>query len=643
MPPETVAQSRVVNDFLDRVPAASKKVQITVACTKAADIFRSLPPRRRQGQLGVVMYKPGGTIESALNEIAKNNYVLPAIQREFVWRPEQIERLFDSLLQGYPFGTFLFWKVDPETSGTFKFYDFVRHYHARDAAHCPELDTITNRPVAAVLDGQQRLTALNIGLRGSMAWRLKGKRRANALAYPKRILHLDLLGTAPQDESGTVYRFKFLEPKVAADDETTVWFQVPKILDMKSGTDRLSEIQKFGLQGEKLTQAFNLLEKLRQAICTEQTISYYEESSQDLNRVLNIFIRLNSGGTILSYSDLLLSVAVAQWKQLDARSEIHSLVDELNKIGAGFSFDHDFVLKAGLMLTDIASVGFKVENFTSANMNVLEQQWASIKNTLIKTVELASNFGFSNANLRAESSLLPIAYYLHCRNLPDSYRTSQKFAKDRAVVRTWLVRSLLKPSGIWGSGLDTLLTALREVIKKEGEAGFPADQLARRMAQRGKPLSFGEDEIEELLEMQYGDKRVLLLLSLLFPFVDMRNQFHVDHIFPISQFTKSKLSHLSLKKGEVEDLRWYANTIANLQLLEGQLNTEKHAKLPAAWLEEAFSKKGERKAYCDRHDLGNVPSEIKDFRKFADTRRAVFRAKLTEALSGSQNHRTAAE
>lgn len=67
------------------------------------------------------MYHPGGTIEQAIIEISKNNYVLPAIQREFVWRPEQIERLFDSLMQGYPFGAFLFWKVLPETAGDFQF------------------------------------------------------------------------------------------------------------------------------------------------------------------------------------------------------------------------------------------------------------------------------------------------------------------------------------------------------------------------------------------------------------------------------------------------------------------------------------------------------------------------------------------
>lgn len=105
------------------------------------------------------MYKPGGTIADALDRIQRSQYVLPAIQREFVWKPHQIERLFDSLMQGYPFGTFLFWKVEPSTSGKFKFYDFVLNYHERDAAHCPELPVLHQQAVTAVLDGQQRLTA----------------------------------------------------------------------------------------------------------------------------------------------------------------------------------------------------------------------------------------------------------------------------------------------------------------------------------------------------------------------------------------------------------------------------------------------------------------------------------------------------
>ena len=99
-----------------------------------------------------------GMIAAALGRIQQTNYVLPAIQREFVWKPEQIEKLFDSLMQGYPFGTFLFWKVDPSTSGKFKFYDFVLNYHQRDAVYAPATrNPLPNLAVTAGLDGQQRL------------------------------------------------------------------------------------------------------------------------------------------------------------------------------------------------------------------------------------------------------------------------------------------------------------------------------------------------------------------------------------------------------------------------------------------------------------------------------------------------------
>ena len=115
------------------------------------------------------MYQTGGTIKETIDLVQRHEYVLPAIQREFVWKPEQIQRLFDSLMQGYPFGTFLLWRVQPENSSKYRFYDFVREYHEKDNPHCPQLPLQHNKNVTAVLDGQQRLTALNIGLCGSMA------------------------------------------------------------------------------------------------------------------------------------------------------------------------------------------------------------------------------------------------------------------------------------------------------------------------------------------------------------------------------------------------------------------------------------------------------------------------------------------
>ena len=157
------------------------------------------------------MYQTGDTIKTTLDEIHRHDLVLPAIQREFVWQPEQICRLFDSLMQGYPFGTFLYWRVAPENSGRFKFFDFVRNYHQRDNPHCPPLPEMPNRQLTAVLDGQQRLTALNIGLRGSIARKLPYRWWNSPGAFPTRRLYLDLLWQPDEDdEEGLRYRFDFL-------------------------------------------------------------------------------------------------------------------------------------------------------------------------------------------------------------------------------------------------------------------------------------------------------------------------------------------------------------------------------------------------------------------------------------------------
>lgn len=578
------------------------------------------------------MYKPGGTIRQTLDSIQQNKFVLPAIQREFVWKPEQIARLFDSLMQGYPFGTFLYWKVDKSNSSKYKFYSFVCNYHEKDAPHCPQLPVFHDTELTAVLDGQQRLTALNIGLCGSMAWRLPYKWKNNPDAYPVRYLYLDLLAEhGDSDESGEKYRFEFLsEERANAENPDECWFKVSEILGMQSGPSMLAWLND-RLPQEKTNLAFSTLDQLYQVIHNKNLLSYYEETSQDLEKVLNIFIRMNSGGTVLSYSDLLLSIAVAQWHG-DARKEIHTLVDDLNDTGEGFEFSKDLVLKAGLMLADIGSVGFKVENFNRHNMEILEQRWPEVKKSLKVAVQLLASFGFNEKTLRADSPLLPIAYYISHRKLDSKYLTSSQHSEDRKAIRKWLIRSLLKASGIWGSGLDTLLTALRDTITKHGDDGFPVAKLQEVMAKRGKSLQFADEEIDELVEMQYGDKRLFALLSLLFPFVDVTNHhFHVDHVFPKSRFTKPKLKKAEVPKEDWDDFKEMANSLPNLQLLDGIENIEKQAEMPAKWMDDTMDS-AKRTNYCDNHILGEVPDTLPEFPTFYAIRQAALKQKIVDLL-----------
>ena len=247
------------------------------------------------------------------------------------------------------------------------------------------------------------------------------------------------------------------------------------------------------------------------------------------------------------------------------------------------------------------------------------------------TVQLISDFGFSGQSLRAVNSILPIAYYLYMKNPGESYLTHSSYETDRQKIRKWISRSLLK-SGIWGSGLDTLLTALRQVIRKSGSNSFPVTQIREEMARRGKSLTFEDEEIEDLLRMLYGHHLTFALLSLLFSFVDLRIKFHVDHIFPKARFTQRQLNDAGVPENKINSFISRQNGLANLQLLEGAQNSEKHAKMPADWLSQTHSDPESRRAYEDRHLLGHVPESITEFDTFYNARRSNLKARIKELL-----------
>ena len=141
------------------------------------------------------------------------------------------------------------------------------------------------------------------------------------------------------------------------------------------------------------------------------------------------------------------------------------------------------------------------------------------------------------------------------------------------------------------------------------------------MAQRGKSLTFDPAEIDDLVEMEYGDRRMFPALSLLFPFVDLRNQFHIDHVYPISRFTPARLQRAGFDDGRIAELGMQANALPNLKLLEGTINTEKRATMPAEWLRKYHPDPSTRQHYCDKYVLGQLPEELTDFGDFYAARR----------------------
>jgi hypothetical protein len=585
---------------------------------------------RRISEIGSMPFQTPITIHEALSGIQEGRYVLPAIQREFVWSEAQITQLFDSLLREYPIGSFLFWTVDPDTTASLRFYGFLKDYHELTNRYCPVEDIPPTRQVTAILDGQQRLTSLNIGLRGSYAVRLPRAWAKNPLSYPTQHLYVNLLADAPENDQGVVFDFRFFSSRPASTAKSH-WYRVADIYD--SGQNMLS-IHKYLVAHDLGNQdrPMEVLLKLHAAVHTDAVINFYVERDQNIDRVLDIFIRVNSAGTVLSYSDLLLSIATAQWSVLDARDEVHGLVDELNAIGQGFAFDKDVVLKSGLVLTEVSDVGFKVSNFNRTNMATLETQWIHVKDCLRLAVGLLSDFGFNWSNLTANSVVIPIAYYVHKARLDESYRTASRHLEDRRSLRSWILRSLIKP-GVWGSGLDTLLRDLRRVIRDENTNGFPLAAVEAAMVFRGKDLAFSDAEIDDLLRTSYKHRRVFPLISLLFPQVNTRNIHHVDHIYPQKFFRSAKLIADGLTLEQAGETLWKMDELPNLQLLEGPENLEKRAQPPRTWAEKAHGPHLE--TYLADQELTGLGDSMSSFPKFFEMRRARFGERLRQLLGAA--------
>ncbi|QOT16674.1 DUF262 domain-containing protein [Paenarthrobacter sp. YJN-5] len=580
-------------------------------------------------------HKEPMSIAKALRQIQENKLILPAIQREYVWKPTQIIRVFDSIMRGYPVGSFLSWKVLPATVSEFKFYGFMKDYSAFNNRHNPVVDIPTDREVIAVLDGQQRLTSLNIGLRGTYAYKVHGGWANKPWSYPERRLYLNLLDEAPENELGLKYHFQFLtktDIDAAADDESKSWLPVSEIFDAAEPSAMMMIPAKYGV-GNNL-KAMELASKLWEAIHHSASLHFYEEDVQDIERVLDIFVRVNSGGTVLSYSDLLLSIATAQWEG-DARAAVHGLVDSLNQTGNGFNFSRDTILKSGLVLADIGDIGFKVKNFSTPNMAKLEAGWDVMSTSLHVAVGLLSDFGLSGGALTADSVLIPVAYYVHRRKLGHAYRESPASRQDREALRSWVLRSLIV-RGVWGSGLDTLLRDLREVIKAQGASGFPVSAIEQAMALRGKSLAVTDALVDDILTLEYGKARTFAVLAALFPHVDTRNLFHVDHVFPAARVNKKVLARLKNPDGtplftpeSIEELVSKRDRLPNLQLLPGLENIGKSDKAPDDWLAAEYPSPDNRSAFLERHALPSpLPHSVDEFTAFFEQRRANLTARI---------------
>lgn len=568
------------------------------------------------------------TVRDAVDRINAHKYVLPAIQREFVWRPDQIERLFDSLCKGYPLGSFLFWTVDAANIPKYDFYHFVQHYHELHAPHNPKASLAGTGDATAVLDGQQRLTSLFVGLRGSYAARRRYAWKTSANAYPVRRLYLNLTGEPDDLELEFGFAFREESSDLVEDKQGDRWFRVGKVLDMPDTWDAMQFLTDRQLNTPR---AQTCMKALYRGVHQTTAISFYQEKAQELDRVLAIFVRVNSGGTVLSYSDLLLSMATASWTDLDARETIYKLVDDVNKSGQGFNFSKDFVLKTCLMVAGYET-RFSTASFTADKMHVIERRWPEIEQAVRTTVALLASFGLSAETLPSVNAVVPIVDYLVARQAPVGYATAAAFAADRERVRRWLAVALLKRT--FTGQPDSILRIARDAIRAHGAAGFPAVEIVRALRGTVRPMDVSADDLDRMLDETYGSAYAFATLGLLYPPVAAGHTFHVDHLHPQVGFAPKRLDKAGVTNPDLRE-HYVArrDTIPNLQLLPGAANVAKSGKAFDTWLAAQYAGDPAGEAtYRALHFIPDVDAGFGSFLAFTDARRALMRARLAQVI-----------
>lgn len=414
------------------------------------------------------------------------------------------------------------------------------------------------------------------------------------------------------------------------------WYKVGDILTMtQPGETSQYVLDHIAFAGaytkEQTMHANNTLQKLYNVVHTDKTLSYYKEKSVELDKVLNIFIRVNSGGTVLTYSDLLLSIASAQWENHDAREEITEFVEEVNAIGGGFRINKDFVLKTALVLTDFTDIAFKVDNFNKPNMMKIEANWDNIKRAIKQSVNLVSSFGYSGETLSSNNALIPIAYYLLTIGMPENFVESGTTRDNKAKIKKWLIMALLKKA--FSGQPDNVIRPIRDIIRENGTGDFPISQIIDRFKGTNKSILFTEDDIDEyLLKLKYGKSETLSTLMLLYPSLDFSNKFHEDHMYPKSKFRKSYLRKMGVPEEKLDEYIDTVNDISNLQLLPAQLNEEKLNSDFDTWFNTEQITETDKIQYRKIHYLPDMEYTYPVFLAFVAKRKELLKSKLKDIL-----------
>lgn len=545
-------------------------------------------------------YKPSSLFN--LIQAINTGLFLPHIQRPFVWEEEQMLKLFDSLMRNYPIQTLLFWKTKDEIKAR-KFMEEVEWDPDLSDYYEPNVSK-AGCEKTFVLDGQQRLQTLYATFAGA----IKGVNGERLEAY------FDTSSGATISDDGLLYTLKFSKTALPRP-----WYRVADLVgkDSQRVAEELSEEMNDSLdeadcalpEGEQPKSADQKARQKRVRRNFGQLVSLLREDKhfwiQELDgvannytygTVLDIFVRVNSGGTKLDASDLMFAAMKEGWDEIE--EAIEETTELLNSTNVGF--DKTFPLKC-LLVVHGRGAEASAEKFTGvdgaklladmkADWDKAEAAFQELRDFLKTDLKV-----YAEKVVRSHNSFIPLFDYLYFNPKPNE--------RSRALMRGYYYKAQL--FGWYAHGTDKVINGLHSVVGQSCPDGFPMQSVKNYFIGRGYPTELQKGHLEQtrlrflLLNLVYVDQMGASPFDVKYK----GNEPHIDHIYPRHALS----TKLGLGSTEV-------NTLGNYRFVGATDNIRKRAELPDSYF-------GRLKSYgapIEKHLL------LDEFA--ADTKKLVFDA-----------------
>lgn len=576
------------------------------------------------------------SVFKAIKKIENKEIIIPDIQREYCWSPEDIVQLFESIVLNFPIGSFIFWETEGKNlnSCTSDFYAFLdeakrkKYSYYKAENHLLSKNFVENKIYSVVLDGQQRLTSFYLIFKGIYYVKKPGKGYDE---NPNNFLHKDLYYNLDcfneiQNSKDVPQKFIFLTDDDANNGN---YFRVKDLIkyqdDNFSFNQFIARLMNDGVSESCCREISLLYFRLGNESKNESLIHYFMVNNDQYDAALDVFVRVNSSGVKLNKTDLLFSTLINKWPKDDKnkdgrRKEIEKFLDQIN-YNYDFGYDKDFLLRTCIVLANDGKSGLSMQDIAREDtVKKIQQNWSKIKSSIIKSSEALRDINLNDERILSYNAIIPITYYIYIGG---------KFPKRngflaREELKKYFAIAFVK--GIFGQSGDSAITMVCNAIRNNKGNSFSMDFFKNVELSGQRNFNVDITLINRWLETYNKGSKTYLLLMLLSPNLDILGEnYDQDHSHADALFTHKYLEKVGVSDEKKRELFISKrNHLPNLSFMKASWNRSKSKTDLETWIIE-----NQDKACFIKLLPLNTSYKLKNFEHFYVLRRSMMKYVLT--------------